>query len=404
MNTNIYTIKILPTLTGFHDFIRYYRSLYNTTLIEPNPNCHDPTISHVLAIRSQDQISSLPQRLILTSFLNDSPIISYGCICFCFKETKEDGQNEPYFLLVKRENSVSYCDFLLGHYRTSQLFLLIRDLSNQERERLISYDFETLWDDLQSANSSSSTDSVNSLTSNKEMSQSNIKGSESNKESLYYEYAKRQYLHIRPHLKELFEKVPSCDPTGKGMWGFPKGKPIVLNPEVLGTKIEVNALKFESALNCAFREFKEETNGISLEKSSPILPDPISELYTGTNNKNYQTHYFAVQLSEFCEPVQFPQHATSIRLVSNNESSEIKWVPLSELNHYLREHRVKLCEYIFVKGLCPENKGLCPEKKEESFENKSFCEEKLEKREKIEFNPIWSNSIIIADEFTPTYD
>lgn len=371
MNANIYTIKLLPNYNGFHDFIRHYRDLYKIPLIKipEDRKYHNITIQHVLAINSEESILSLPQRLILNSFINDSPIVSYGCICSCIKN------GEINFLLVKRRDSVSYIDFLLGNYRISQLFLLIRDLCHEERERLLTHDFDALWRDFKAY-----TRDKESKESDKSKKKENTEETEKKEEivtnSGNYEYAKIQFLYLAPRLRELFEKVPSADPSGKGMWGFPKGKPTVLNPEVLGTKIETNTIKYESALNCAFREFKEETNGIALENYEILLPDPISELYTGTNNKNYQTHYFAVQLiNSDAEIKQFETHNTGIRNVVNNESAIIKWVPVSEINNYLRDHRVKLCEYIIAK--------------QEKNEN---------------FNEIWKNSVVIADEFTPTYD
>ena len=362
----------MTNVEGYHEFMKYYRSLINVSLKknDETQKYKDTTISHVLSIKSEDSLLALPNRLIIKTCCFDTPIVSYGCICLVSNGNNESSSKEDSILLIKRRDSVSYIDLIQGNYRTSQLFLLIRDLPNDERNKLINYDFDTLWKDLRMPSSDNSTNSnTNTNTSDSEVA--NLL-EVINETSYNYNYAKSQFNKISPYLKSLFDKFPSLDPEGKGMWGFPKGRPIILNYEEYKTKNE--EMKYESPIDCAFREFSEETNGIKLEKYKIIFSDPISELYPGTNNKNYQTHYFVVRLETMPEIKQFEKENTGIRTVTSKECAQIEFVPISLLSNYLRENRNQLCQYII-------------DKEQTSIET---------------FNEIWKNPVVIADDFTPT--
>ena len=77
-----------------------------------------------------------------------------------------------------------------------------------------------------------------------------------------------------------------------------------------------------------------------------MFQDPIIERYLGSNSKNYQTNYFVFQTDTLHDVKQFSRTDTPIRSISNDEIDLIKWVPLKELDKYLRPSRIELIDFI----------------------------------------------------------
>jgi 8-oxo-dGTP pyrophosphatase MutT (NUDIX family) len=315
--SELFCVKWSPPIDGFQQFIKDYRTITNCPLGGSKSTRYsytDPTIAKVLSVGPSDNRSALPQRISLSNFKIGSPITSYGVIL-------RASESEPYYLIVKRNNSVSYIDIIRGNYRESQLFLMIQDLPQHERDRLLKYDFDTLWFDLH----------------------------QKPPEGDVYEFGKEAYQKLSPHLPQLFSKIPSIDPYGKYLWLFPKGRPEWQPNE--NEKHEVARfapLIPESGYECALREFMEETNGLDLAKINArlLFPDPLIERYLGTNSKQYQTNYFVFETQQLDPITQFPTKSTGIREISTGEVAEIKWVRQSELHHYLHPARIEFVNYI----------------------------------------------------------
>ena len=325
---SVYTIKTTPSFDGYKEFMKKYREIIQIPLggSKPIKKYRSNTLTTVLSVQEGDSLFSLPQRLIHASFCQDSPITSYGCICIYQSPT--DGE-EPYFCLVKKRDSVAYIDLLQGNYCMGQLFLLVKNIGQEERDRLLKYDFDTLWKDLKSEPATN--------------------------------FNRERFAQLRPHLENIFQLIPSDDPTGKSVWGFPKGRPIY-------TPQENASGVYESPLSCAFREMKEETLNLSIDNYQILLPDPICERYLGTNSKNYQTHYFAISVPQKSEIVLPEGEFTGIRTILSTEISEIAWIPLSHLDRYLQETRLELCKYILQS-----------------------------KQENCTFNPLWNTPVVLDD-------
>lgn len=311
-------VRWSPSTEGFFKFVSKFREVTNSSLGGTRKSRYsytDPTIARVLSVGPEDNPSSLPQRISLSNFKLGPPITSYGCIyrCLC------DGR--PYYLLIKRKESLSYIDLIHGNYRESQLYFMLQELSIPERERLLSHDFSQLWFDL------------------------HLKAPEGDG----YEYGRETFLRIFPYLQALFEEVPPIDPLGRNLWLFPKGRVNWKETESAQMSPSQPLLVPESPIECALREFKEETNGIDLTlmKAELVFPGPVIERYLGTNSKNYQTDYFVYQTEGALPDIQqFERVDTGIRMVSTGEVDEIKWVPYDELDLYLRPERVDLIRFI----------------------------------------------------------
>lgn len=319
---DFFSVKWSPPINGFSQFIQDYRNIILCPLGGSRICRHqytDVTISKVLSVGLTDNRSCLPQRISLSNFKIGTPITSYGGIL------RSISNDEPSYLLVKRPHSESYIDLIRSNYREGQLFFMIQYLPLEDRERILSHDYDNLWLDL------------------------HMKPAEGD----VYEFGKETFNKLLPHFKELFDKVPSIDPQGKFLWGFPKGRAqwydtrnlsIISNPEE--TSSPIRNLTPESSFECAIREFTEETNGIIVKEDQLMFQDPIIERYLGSNSKNYQTNYFVFQTDTLHDVKQFSRTDTPIRSISNDEIDLIKWVPLKELDKYLRPSRIELIDFI----------------------------------------------------------
>ena len=315
----LFCVKWTPPVDNFFEYIKRFRQITKIPLGGTRHSSNqykDVTISTVLSIGTTDSKSSLPQRISLSNFKLGTPITSYGCIY------RSGGGHHPKYLLIQRRNSVGYVDLIRGCYRESQLFFIVQDLPLWERERLLKYEFEILWYDF------------------------HLKIGEGEA----FDYAEGIFKTIQPHLKLLFDLIPSSDPEGHNLWLFPKGKlswACEENDDSFESECSYTQQTPESPLGCAMREFHEETNGLDIKESGRLVfADPIVERFLGSNSKNYQTNYFVYRTDTVPQIKQFERKETPIREVSAGEVEMILWVPLGDLHKYLRPERMELIKYI----------------------------------------------------------
>ena len=256
----------------------------------------DLTISTVLSVGENDDRSSFPHRLTLSNFNIGTPISSYGGIC------RKIFNNTPYYLIIRRPSGTSLLEIVRGLYRESQLFFMIQDLSNDDRTLLLTTPFEKLWSETHLG-----------LPPGGEI----------------YEYAKSKFARIAKHFPQLFQSVESSDPQGKNLWLFPKGKPVYNN--VSGKLIS------EAPIECALREFKEETGGMTLSEQDALLSHPVIENFLGSNSKNYQTVYFIFQNNSASM-----ETSDNIFEKTRGEIRDIRWIRIDDLPKFLRPERFQL--------------------------------------------------------------
>lgn len=301
---DVFTIKWILNPSGFANFAQKYRIITKIPFggtKQLRYTYPDLTQTSVLSVGQIDNIKSLPLRLPLTNLTSTKPITSYGCILRIINNS-----TFPKYLIIRRNDSLSYVELVHGNYKESQLFFMLKQLTLLEITRLLTHTYEELWEDL---NRSKPTGSA-------------------------YEYGKHKFEILKIFLPTLLEEFPSEDPKGLFMWIFPKGRPNYINTIP------------ECPLDCALREFEEETNGISLNQAKVVLSHPIIERFMGTNSKNYATHYFVYEMS--IEPVikQFERINTAIRSVSIDESDIITFMTIEELKNNIHPGRFELIKYI----------------------------------------------------------
>jgi 8-oxo-dGTP pyrophosphatase MutT (NUDIX family) len=220
---------------------------------------------------------------------------SYGIIAF----TKRN--EEILFLMSQRRDTFSYECFLRGLLDLNTIERHIGLMTFEEKERMVKFDFEMLWKDLWV----------------------------SEKRKFYkaeYSKAKSFYdAHFKTY-KPLFES-PTLG-VQDIPWDFPKGR-----------------MNFsESEVDCALREFEEETK---IKKRDVIVLTDLGRfenVYTGTDGKLYRTVYFVayVPYSKYktFSYVKCP-HGVRNEYISE-EVYTMNWFRFTELSAVLNDHKMHI--------------------------------------------------------------
>jgi 8-oxo-dGTP pyrophosphatase MutT (NUDIX family) len=126
-------------------------------------------------------------------------------------------------------------------------------MTTQEKEKILTTDFDALWDDLCVI-----------------------------RDSKFYKYGKirAKEKFENQNIKDLFKDTSSI--WDLPSWGFPKGR---------------RYSQKETDIQCATREFIEETN-LDREHFRIIFTKPYMEVYTGTNDVRYKHIYYIAIVSK----------------------------------------------------------------------------------------------------------
>jgi 8-oxo-dGTP pyrophosphatase MutT (NUDIX family) len=212
-----------------------------------NKNCTEPITScGIICIN----IKNLPIKRLETFLYNkfiDIQDFNYKNLNFLNKLYKY--KDDIKFLLIQRKHSLSYIEFIRGRYNDkdiNNLTYLFSLMSKSEIENIKNNEFQVLWDNLWRK-------TARNKNFIKELNNSKIKFNYCKKNNLFY------------NLNTTYE-TPE--------WGFPKGR----------------RNRFEKNLDCAIREFEEETNYNNYVLYNRI--NFIEEVFKGTNNIDYKHIYY----------------------------------------------------------------------------------------------------------------
>jgi 8-oxo-dGTP pyrophosphatase MutT (NUDIX family) len=196
-------------------------------------------------------------------------------------------------LMVRRKDSMSYMEFIRGKYDptdTNYLKTMFSNMTADEQAILVKEDFDTLW--------------------------TKLWGQGRDTKSMEYEIAKENYNTL--DRETLVASYPSkyLEPE----WGFPKGR----------------RSKGESDLECAMREFFEETN--VPPDAYEVLKDVwFTETFRATNNTMYR-HIYAVAVLKDSSVFNLSQKLTSTQ---KREVSAVAWKTLKQAKEITRPHYVE---------------------------------------------------------------
>jgi 8-oxo-dGTP pyrophosphatase MutT (NUDIX family) len=195
------------------------------------------------------------------------------------------------FLLVRRKHSLNYIEFIRGSYETKDLKKLVNMfelMSPEEIKNIEIKNFDHIWNNLW-----------------KKTSKYKQYKKEYNKsKKLFNSLIKSKLLDKLIEIKPIYEEPE---------WGLPKGR----------------RNNYEKNIDCAMREFYEETH---IENKDYIILkniDTIHENYKGTNGINYRhIYYLSISKSE----------NELINLKDNYEIGDVGWYSWNEIMIMIRPY------------------------------------------------------------------
>jgi 8-oxo-dGTP pyrophosphatase MutT (NUDIX family) len=224
------------------------------------------------------------------------PITSYGVILF------RSSIKGIQYLMIRRKDSFGYIDFIRGKYilnNIEQLKNIFNEMSILERDKINTLDFETLWKMMWG----------NTNIGNQ------YKGEESASQKKFD--ALKNGILLNGELVTLTQLLNESTTKWKETeWEFPKGR---RNYQ-------------EKDLDCAIREFEEET-GLS-KKDLNIIENiiPFEEIFIGSNYKSYKHKYYLAYTENNCDILQNFQQT---------EVSKIEWKTLDECLKSIRPYNLE---------------------------------------------------------------
>jgi len=208
--------------------------------------------------------------------------------------------------MIRRKDSFGYIDFIRGKYSPYNIYQIqniVNEMSLSEKQRILTETFSTLWNDMWGDTS---------ISQYKNEEQSSQK-----KMDLI-----RDGVTINNELVTLQSIVNnSTSSWNETEWEFPKGR---------------RNFK-EKDLECALREFEEET-GISSPKITIVENVlPFEEIFIGTNHKSYKHKYFLAYMNETEDYL----HNFQV-----TEVSKLEWKTVDECLEAIRPYNLEKKELI----------------------------------------------------------
>ena len=222
-------------------------------------------------------------------------------------EANDDvGADDIKYLMISRKDSLGFVEFIRGKYQLyNEIYLrnIIDGMTNSEKKRLLTDDFNTLLQSLWGGN-------INVQYKSEEL----ISCEKYNKLKEGIKLDNTSYS-----LKTLIEESTTSWETSE--WGFPKGRRNYQEKELV----------------CALREFQEETgykkNLIKIIQN--LLP--LEEIFTGSNYKSYKHCYYVGCMETFEEPSEHFQES---------EVGQMGWFSYKEALKVIRPYNVEKCDIL----------------------------------------------------------
>ena len=225
------------------------------------------------------------------------PITSYGIIVF---RSSERGIE---YLMIRRKDSYGYIDLIRGKYSSyniEQIQKSVDEMSIAEKERLKTESFNNLWKMLWGDNNINQYKGEENASSKKiEIIRNGIQINNKNE--------KFTLLDIINNSKTEWQETE---------WEFPKGR---RNFQ-------------EKDLECALREFEEET-GYSI-KNVKVVENllPFEEIFIGSNHKSYKHKYFLAYMNV---------NINNLQNFQKSEISKIEWKTIDECLESIRPYNLE---------------------------------------------------------------
>ena len=207
--------------------------------------------------------------------------------------------------MIRRKDSLGFVDFVRGKYKSSdKLYLenIIHEMTTKEKELLVTRPFSELWRYLWMCGPESypRLEEKNASIKSHALAGGVTNGTESFS------------------LSSLVEASTSA--WTEPEWGFPKGRRNF----------------HEKELECAIREFNEET-GFNLTRNCVLTSvRPFVEIFTGSNFKSYKHVYYVAKLGVGARSIG----------IQKSEVGDMRWMSFDEATATIRPYNVEKIDVI----------------------------------------------------------
>jgi 8-oxo-dGTP pyrophosphatase MutT (NUDIX family) len=213
------------------------------------------------------------------------------------------------FLLIRRKDSLRFVDFVRGKYDitdTDYLKQMLGNMTHSERDFLRTTTFEDLWKRVWGSAS------IRNYKIDYDMSKSRFE----TLQTTLTEDGKTLLQHLIDTTTSHWEHPE---------WGFPKGR----------------RNSRESDIECAIREFEEET-GLRRDQFKIVQNmEPLCETFYGDNHVHYCHKYYLAQAPSTLSIEMLTDHPHMAR-----EISAIGWFTLDEALHMIRSENIEKREVL----------------------------------------------------------
>uniref|UniRef100_A0A6C0E235 Nudix hydrolase domain-containing protein n=1 Tax=viral metagenome TaxID=1070528 RepID=A0A6C0E235_9ZZZZ len=224
------------------------------------------------------------------------PITSYGIIVFRSSTTGIQ------FLMIRRKDTFGYIDFLRGKYimhNKEQLQTIFNEMSIVEKQRIKLHDFDSLWRMMWSETSNLYQYKNEELSSQRKFD------------------LLRSGVNLNNELVTLDYFIENSNTNWlEPEWEFPKGR---RNYQ-------------EKDLDCALREFEEETGYQRTDISVIENLIPFEEIFIGSNNKSYKHKYFLAHMNT---------QRDILHNFQKTEVSKLEWKTLDQCLSSIRPYNLE---------------------------------------------------------------
>jgi ADP-ribose pyrophosphatase YjhB (NUDIX family) len=255
--------------------------------------CNEPIFSYGIICMKLDDTLNTPPQFIEKFLVNKLVDLEEFNFTNLKNLSKFDFyKNKIKFLLIQRKHSFSYVEFIRGKYDANNLeevSNLLNLMSKEEIQKILMFDLDYLWNDLW------------------------------NKTSKHKHYQKEFEISLEKFKKLRENNITDLINFNKlyetPEWGFPKGR----------------RDKNEKNLDCAIREFEEET---SIDESKYIILNrlnTIEESVTGTYKSIYKLVYYLALAYNDIELTLDNEHQKC-------EIGDMKWLTFEEIIPKIRPY------------------------------------------------------------------
>ena len=225
------------------------------------------------------------------------PIMSFGIICYKIVN------NNVKYIMIQRKDSLSFMEFVRGKYNIEDheyLKQLFEYMTDNEKKMILNNSFDNIWNYTWSQNTH------NNFKQTKEYIDSKNKFDNIINTSYF-----KNIISLKNYKNNYTEQE----------WGFPKGR----------KKIK------ESDIDCAIREFCEETQLYKddIQIDSKIIP--FQEIFFGTNNILYKHVYYIAKIVKEDAKILLDNNC----MEQIREVRALKWFTYNEVLDHIKNHNIE---------------------------------------------------------------